>query len=203
MVVAAGSGTRFGGPKHDLTIGGVPLWQRCCDVFRAVGIETIVVVGDVPGGIAGGERRRDSVLAGVEAVPDAEWVLIHDAARPMVTVDLVDRLLAAAGPNDVDGAIPGLKVTDTVKRVQRDRVVETVDRSDLVAVQTPQIFRRSVLLEAHRSAPGLDATDDAGLVELIGGTVAVAAGDPSNIKITYPDDLARAKAIDEERSEEP
>ena len=199
VIVAAGSGSRFGRPKHDLKVGGQPLWRRCCDVFEAIGIDQVVVVGDVPGGIPGGARRRDSVLAGVDAVPGAEWVLVHDAARPMITVDLVDRLLAAAAGEGVDGVVPGIPMTDTVKRIRDDVVLETIDRSDLVTVQTPQVFRRSVLVEGHRSAPGLDATDDAGLVELIGGTVVVVPGEATNIKITYPDDLDRARAIEEER----
>ena len=126
---------------------------------------------------------------------DVEWVLIHDAARPLVTPALVRRIVHAAAATDADGVIPGLPVSDTLKRVEGARVLATVDRSDLVSVQTPQAFRLDVLRRAHATDATVDATDDAMLVEAIGGTVEVVAGDPDNIKITYPGDLERARFI--------
>ncbi|RLE16112.1 MAG: 2-C-methyl-D-erythritol 4-phosphate cytidylyltransferase [Actinobacteria bacterium] len=193
IVVAGGSGTRFGGPKHRQMLDGVELWQRSVDAFDAAGIEHIVVVGDVPGGIPGGSRRRDSVACGLGAVPDiADWVLIHDAARPLVTPQLIERVLARASMGDVDGVIPAVPVTDTLKRVQDEAVLATVDRNGLSTVQTPQAFRVPVLRAAHDSDI-TDATDDAGLVERADGTVVAVMGDPMNIKITNPGDLEIAR----------
>lgn len=199
VIVAAGQGTRFGMPKHKATIDGVPLWERCANAFSAAGVASIVVVGDVPGGIPGGERRRDSVLNGVQAVPDADWVLVHDAARALVTPDLISSIMDRAQTEHALGVIPGIPVTDTVKRIEDGRVVETLDRSSLIAVQTPQAFDRDALVDAHEANPYLDATDDAALVEQSLGTVIVVAGDPENIKITYPSDLERARRIASER----
>lgn len=194
IVVAGGSGARFGGEKHRQELDGVELWCRSVDAFHAVGIKNVVVVGDVPGGIPGGSRRRDSVAAGLAVVPDdADWVLIHDAARPLVTTELIERVLARASMGDVDGVIPAIPVTDTLKRVQEESVLATVDRGGLVAVQTPQAFRVPVLRAAHASDL-TDATDDAALVERADGTVVAVTGDPMNFKITIPEDLAIARA---------
>lgn len=199
VIVAAGQGSRFGIPKHTATIDGVPLWERCVNAFSAAGIESIVVVGDVPGGVPGGDRRRDSVLSGVKAVPNVDWVLVHDAARALITPDLILSVMDRALTAGAAGVIPGIPVTDTVKRVDGNRVVETLDRSALIAVQTPQAFERGALVEAHEANRSLDATDDAALVERSGGTVSVVPGDPENIKITYPEDLDRARSIASER----
>jgi 2-C-methyl-D-erythritol 4-phosphate cytidylyltransferase len=160
VIVAAGSGTRFGSPKHSLLLGDLELWRWSVDAFEAAGITSIVVVGDVPGGIPGGLRRRDSVELGLDALPpDIDWVLVHDAARPLVSVDLVERLLERLAVGDVDGVIPAVPLVDTVKRVHGEAVVATVDRSALVSVQTPQAYRLSKLRSAH-TADGIDATDD-------------------------------------------
>ena len=195
VIVAAGSGARFGRAKHDVTLGGTPLWQRCVETMAEAGIDDVIVVGNVPGGIPGGLRRQDSVLAGLEAFDTApEWVLIHDAARPLLSVSLVRSILSATREG-VDGVIPVLAVTDTIKRIDDDRVITTIDRDDLVAVQTPQAFRFEALIAAHRSAPELDVTDDAALVERAGGTVVVIEGERSNMKVTYPGDLAIAESI--------
>jgi 2-C-methyl-D-erythritol 4-phosphate cytidylyltransferase len=193
VVVAAGRGTRFGGPKHLLELDGVQLWQRSADVFgHHESISGLTVVGDVPGGVPGGLRRRDSVASGLKAVPaDTDWVLVHDAARPLVTVALIDRVLDAIRPG-VDGVIPAVPVTDTLKQVDRTVVVGTVDRSDLVRVQTPQAFKYTVLTNAHAIDGEDDVTDDAALVERIGGTVAVVEGDPENMKVTFDGDLELA-----------
>ncbi len=195
VVVAAGRGTRYGAPKQHLELDGTPLWQRCRDTFlRHPSIDGVVVVGDVPDGVPGGDRRRDSVFAGLQRLPEnTECVLVHDGARPLVTSSLIDRVLRAMVAGDADGVIPAVPVTDTLKSVASDRVIGTVDRSALVAVQTPQAFRLDVLMSAHRSNPTDDATDDAGLVEAAGGTVMVVPGDPDNVKVTFAGDLELAE----------
>ncbi len=195
VIVAAGSGTRFGQPKHKLTLDGTELWQRAVDVFAAAGVDSIVVVGDVPGGVPGGSRRRDSVASGLSAVPvGTEWVLVHDAARPLITKDLVERILDRASAGDVDGVVPAIPLTDTTKRVDGESVLETIDRSSLISVQTPQAFRLSALRDAH-NGDQFDATDDAAMVERNGGSVVHVMGDPMNIKITFPDDLVIARSF--------
>jgi len=196
VVVAAGAGSRFGGPKHRLKLNDRPLWQWSLEAFTAAGIPDVVVVGDVPGGVPGGRRRRDSVFNGLNALaPGSSWVLIHDAARPLVSVALIDVVVDSALAGGVDGVIPGIPLTDTIKSVDGGLVVDTVDRTGLVAVQTPQAFRRSILIRAHNEATDDDATDDATLVERIGGSVRVVTGETTNIKITYPDDLALAESL--------
>jgi 2-C-methyl-D-erythritol 4-phosphate cytidylyltransferase len=141
--------------------------------------------------IAGGPTRAASVRRGLVAVPEsADVVVVHDAARPLASRELfravVDAVVAGA-----DGAIPGVAVVDTVKRVRAGCVVETLDRSDLVAVQTPQAFRAEVLRRAHDGDP--EATDDAGLLEALGSRVVVVPGEYHNLKLTSPDDLAMAE----------
>ncbi len=143
----------------------------------------------------GGDRRRDSVAAGLAAISDhAGFVLIHDAARPLVTPDLVRAVIDRLLVGDVAGVVPVVPVRDTLKRVAGEFVVETVNRSDLVAVQTPQGFNLEALRAAHAVAGG-DATDDASMVEAVGGTIATVDGDPANLKVTYPEDLAVAEAL--------
>jgi 2-C-methyl-D-erythritol 4-phosphate cytidylyltransferase len=194
VIVAGGSGTRFGRPKHSALLASIELWRWSVDAFVAAGTDQIVVVGDVPGGLPGGPRRRDSVAIGLAAVaPDTEWVLIHDAARPLISTELITRVVERSMVGDVDGVIPALPVADTIKRVDGESVVETVDRSTLVSVQTPQAFRLSVLRDAH-AVDQLDATDDAAMVERRGGTVVQVMGDPMNFKITVPEDLVLADA---------
>lgn len=203
IVVAAGSGTRFGGPKHDLMLAGMPVWRHAVELFQSVDIDEIVVVGDVEGGIPGGARRRDSVAAGISAVSSTtDWVLVHDAARPVASTTLVRRVIDAARTTDADGVIPAMMVTDTLKEVAGSTVVATVDRSRIASVQTPQAFRLSILRRAHEVDPDLDATDDAGLIEHIGGTVVTVPGEQSNIKITFEGDLAIAAILMERRPHE-
>ena len=195
VVVAAGRGDRFGGAKHDALIGGLPLWQRARDSLVAGGLDGVVVVGDVPGGIPGGARRRDSVLSGVRALPaDADVVLIHDAARPLASPALVAAVRERIERGDVDAVVPGVPIRDTIKRVVGDLVEATVDRSDLMSIQTPQGFVIAALRAAHAADPS-DATDDAALIERAGGRVAVIAGEPANLKITFPGDLVVAEAM--------
>ena len=203
VIVAGGSGTRFGRPKHTVDLGGLTLWERCRSTFEAIeGIEGVVVVGDVPDGIPGGERRRDSVAAGLSRIPDAtDWVLVHDAARPLVSVELVHRVLDTAIGTSADGVVPANPVTDTIKRVEGSKVIETVDRSHLVSVQTPQAFRLELLRYAHTLDLHDAVTDDAGLVERAGGTVISVPGEVTNIKITYEADLATALSYLEQRGD--
>ena len=196
IIVAAGSGTRFGRSKHDLVLGGKPLWKWSVEAFEEAGAFEIVVVGDVPGGVPGGNRRRDSVSAGLDALTSGSpIVLIHDAARPLVGSNLIEAVVAAISGTGVEGAIPVIPVTDTIKRVEGSRVGETVDRSAFVAVQTPQGFVTQALMDAHRTFPSDDVTDDATLVERNGGIVVIVDGDRANIKITFPGDMAMAEAI--------
>lgn len=195
IVVAAGSGTRFGQPKHDIEIGGVSMWQRACSDLEAGGVEKVVVVGDVPSGVAGGARRQDSVAAGLAQVPrGVRFVLVHDAARPLAGPDLARAVIERLRRDDVDGVVPALPVRDTVKRVRGDRVVATVDRSDLAAVQTPQGFRTDFLRAAHEQVSD-DVTDDAQMVEMMGGVVVTVPGSVRNLKVTLPEDLRVAEAL--------
>jgi 2-C-methyl-D-erythritol 4-phosphate cytidylyltransferase len=195
VVVAAGSGTRFGKPKHAVELEGRPLFEWARATLLEAGCRGVVVVGDVPGGVAGGPRRRDSVAAGLsELPPEADLVLIHDAARPLASVRLAQRVIVRLRGGDVAAVVPAVAVRDTVKRVEGDVVVETVPRDDLVAVQTPQGFVLADLRAAH-AAGDEDATDDAALIERFGGRVVTVPGEPSNLKITYPDDLRLAAAL--------
>lgn len=194
IVVAAGSGQRFGRPKHAVELAGLPLWERAAGTLAAV-CDGVTVVGDVPGGVPGGARRRDSVGAGLSVVPEhVDAVLVHDAARALASVDLAERVLDRIAEGDVDGVVPAIAVRDTIKRVDGGFVAETVDRSALVAVQTPQAFRREALVAAHRRTDD-DATDDAQLLEWAGMRVATVHGESTNLKITYPDDLRVAEAL--------
>lgn len=207
MVVGAGSGRRFGRPKQYEQLGSERVIDRSRRVAERAGDGVVLVVAasdaEREGGVAGGATRSESVRAGLAAVPhDADIVCVHDAARPLATPELYERVIAAVRAG-ADAAVPGLPVADTVKIVDDDGVVvSTPARAGLRAVQTPQAFRADVLRAAH--AVGGEGTDDAELVERFGGRVLVVAGDPDNRKITHPDDLAWARARlatpDEERS---
>jgi 2-C-methyl-D-erythritol 4-phosphate cytidylyltransferase / 2-C-methyl-D-erythritol 2,4-cyclodiphosphate synthase len=143
---------------------------------------------------AGGATRRASVTAGLELVA-TENVVVHDAARPFLQPRWVE--LVSSALEDADGAIVAVPVDDTLKRVAGGRVVATVDRTDLWTAQTPQAFRVDALRAAHRAAvdEGLEATDDAQLVETYGGRVVVIEGERTNLKLTYPEDFALAESI--------
>lgn len=195
ILLAAGRGARFGREKHDLELGGIALWRRSRRALLEGGVDRLVVVGGVDGGVAGGARRQDSVAAGLAEIPDRDgWVLVHDAARPLLTAVLVRAVVSRLVIGDVDGVVPAVPVRDTIKRVAGEQVVTTVDRRDLVAVQTPQGFRLRKLREAHEAAT-FDATDDASMIEAIGGSIVVVDGDPANIKVTYQEDLLVAEAL--------
>jgi 2-C-methyl-D-erythritol 4-phosphate cytidylyltransferase len=149
--------------------------------------------------VPGGARRQDSVRNGLLALGPCEWVAVHDAARPFATREVLLRTLAAA--QATGAAVPAVPVADTVKRVRDRIVVETLPRAELWAVQTPQVFRGALLAQAHRAAVD-DATDDAALVERLGARVAIAEGAYNNVKITTPEDMARARVLSEVLSTE-
>ena len=196
VVVGGGNGQRFGKQKQYELIGD----RRVIDHSKAVaeqmsdGVVVVVPASDAVAerAIAGGNSRSASVRAGLAAVPDdATIVCVHDAARPLASPAVYERVIAAVAAG-ADAAVPGIPVADTIKVVEANgTVVATPDRSTLVAVQTPQAFRASVLRAAH--AGGGDATDDAALIEQAGGTVVVVEGDHLNRKITLPDDLEWAR----------
>jgi 2-C-methyl-D-erythritol 4-phosphate cytidylyltransferase/2-C-methyl-D-erythritol 2,4-cyclodiphosphate synthase len=142
---------------------------------------------------SGGDTRQASVARGLEHVSGSTYVIVHDAARPFVTRALMQRVLDAIGEHD--GAIAAEPVEETLKSVDGDRVVQTVDRSRLWRAQTPQAFRTDALRGAHGRASDAAATDDAQLIELAGGRVAVVRGERRNIKITFEEDFALAEAL--------
>ena len=138
--------------------------------------------------VAGGPTRSASVRAGLSAVPaDAEFIVVHDAARPFASAGLFEAVLAAVR-DGADGAVCALPVTDTIKRRTADGSLETLERSELVVVQTPQAFRAAALRRAHRGDP--EATDDAALLEAIGAVVVAVPGEATNAKLTSPEDLS-------------
>ncbi len=211
VLVAAGSGDRFGRPKQFQVLGGRRVLDWALDSAQAVSDGVVLVVPpdstglSVPGVdtvVPGGATRSMSVRAGLAAVPpEADVVVVHDAARPLASVGLFQRVIAAVREG-ADAAIPGVEVTDTLKQVGGDgNVRATVDRSDLVAVQTPQAFAAATLRRAH--APGGEASDDAGLVEAVGGRVVAIEGEVDNLKITWPQDLTTARVVLESRLEAP
>ncbi len=202
MVVAGGSGNRFGAPKQFAELGGrsVLAWSLASAAEVCQGVVAVLPEADIVAGaweadvvVAGGTSRSASVRSGLRAVPlDAEIIAVHDAARPLVPVSVWKAVLAAVDAG-ADGAIPVLAVTDTVKEVATDGTLRTLDRSRLVAVQTPQAFRASILRRAHSA--GTDATDDAALVEAFGGRVQRVPGSRRSAKITDPEDLVVAAAL--------
>jgi 2-C-methyl-D-erythritol 4-phosphate cytidylyltransferase len=201
-VVAAGSGTRFGARKQYELLGDRRVLDWALDGARSVATGVVAVVPEteaaraeagVDAVVAGGATRSASVRAGLQAVPDdVDVIVVHDAARPLAPVSLFEAVVASVAAG-ADGAVPAIAVTDTVKRVDGDTVVATLDRSSLVRVQTPQAFRAAILRGAH--AHGEDDTDDAALVEAVGGRVVIVPGDSVNSKLTTPHDLVLARAV--------
>jgi 2-C-methyl-D-erythritol 4-phosphate cytidylyltransferase len=205
IVVAGGTGQRFGGPKQFAALGGRRVLDWSVDATRAACAAVVVVVP--PGqlreaegeayAVEGGATRSESVRAGLALIPgEAEITVVHDAARPLARPALFAAVVAAV-EDGADAAVPGVPLRDTVKQVAGGRVVATVQREGLVAVQTPQAFRTGALRRAHAGAP--EATDDAALVEAAGGKVVVVAGDAANLKLTEPEDLVLARALLAER----
>jgi 2-C-methyl-D-erythritol 4-phosphate cytidylyltransferase len=202
VVVAAGGGARFGGPKQYALLAGRRVLDWSLDAARASCDGVVAVVppdraaqheaaADVV--VSGGATRSASVRNGLGAVaPDADVIVVHDAARPLATVVLFESVVVAVRAG-ADGAVCAVPVADTLKRVDAAVVVETLDRRPLWAAQTPQAFAAPALRRAHAGGP--EATDDATLVEACGGRVVVVAGDPRNLKLTRPADLIVAEAL--------
>ena len=194
-------------------VGGRPLLALTLDAVAAAARFDIVVVATPPARwqeievmaverglptprfVEGGERRQDSVRNALAESASAEWVCVHDAARPLVSPELMRRVLEAAAVTGA--ATAGVPSVDTIKMIEDGHVVRTLDRSSLVATQTPQAFRTAVLVEAHERAriEGVAADDDAFLVERIGVRVAVVPGERRNLKVTHPDDLELVRAL--------
>lgn len=196
VVVAGGSGSRFGGLKQFSALGGRSVIDWAVAGLGCPGRSVVVVPADQVDGVqiedamvvAGGSTRSASVREGLASLPPtADRVLIHDGARPLATPELVGRVVAAL--DGADGAVPVVPVTDTIRTIEG----EPADRSNFVAVQTPQGFWLSAIRDALGDAE--EATDDATLVTRAGGRVVHVDGDPSNLKVTVPDDLAVAEAI--------
>ena len=201
LIPAGGSGERLGAdrPKAFVVCAGRPLVEWSLEVLSAV-CDRVIVAGPaghlLPEWVEGGASRSASVRNALAAAPEARTVVVHDAARPLLTRDLVEACLAAL--MGVDGAIAAAPVTDTIKEAFPDGTVErTLDRSRLWAVQTPQVFRADALRRALDVDEGVleAATDDATLVEAAGGSVRVVEAPRENFKITSAADLARAEAL--------
>ena len=203
VLVAAGSSTRMGFPKLWADVCGQPLLAHAIAVARAAAPRELVVVvtpdrlldaATLAGEarvVAGGARRRDSVAAGL-AASTAPWLAIHDAARALAPSTLFARGLSAA--QETGAAVPGVPLKDTIKRVTNSRVLDTPERAQHVAVQTPQIFRRD-LLQRALALTDADVTDEAALVEQLGIHVAVFEGDERAFKVTTPLDFALARTL--------
>ncbi|MBN9514734.1 MAG: bifunctional 2-C-methyl-D-erythritol 4-phosphate cytidylyltransferase/2-C-methyl-D-erythritol 2,4-cyclodiphosphate synthase [Alphaproteobacteria bacterium] len=219
LIVAAGRGSRFGGPlpKQYALLDGTPVLRRTLLAFRGVpgitGLRVVIAPGDdapygeatagldLPPPVAGGGSRQQSVLNGLEALSadPPDLVAIHDAARPFVRADDIVACLSAVAAPGIDGAVLGVPLADTLKRVgDGSAITETVPRRDLWRAQTPQVFRFTELLAAHRAAASLGAaeatalTDDAAVAEHAGLKIVMVAGSEDNRKITTADDLHSA-----------
>ena len=219
IVPAAGSGLRMKGnvPKQFLLLDGLPIHVHTLKALEpAPQIDEVILV--VPESqlsfcqtevvykynlkkisivIPGGEKRQDSVYEGLQAVSaDTDWVMVHDGVRPFVTQAMIESAIKAA-QEAKDGAVVAIPMRDTPKEVSSNRITKTLDRQRLWLAQTPQVFRRSLFLRAHEEArsQGIYGTDDAALVERLGGCVRIALGSEENIKVTTPADLELAEAI--------
>ena len=213
LVVAAGRGERFGTgrPKQYRSLAGQPLIRYSLAALAGhpgiAAVRAVIRRDDLPHyeraaegldllePVGGGASRQDSVRRGLESLLDLgpERVLIHDGARPLLPRPVIDRVLA--GLDEDIGAVAALPVTDTLKRAGSGRVTGTVARKDLWRAQTPQGFHFEAILEAHRAAAGTELTDDAAVAEQAGLPVRLVAGAHENIKVTGPEDLARAEAL--------
>ena len=201
IVVAGGTGNRFGTVKQFESIGDTRLVDRAVETTDAACDDVVVVLPErfawdgrpVSAAVVGGATRSASVRAGLAAVDaSATIVVVHDAARPLASTDLFAAVIEAVR-GGADAAVPALPVPDTVKRVEGGLVLETLSRDGLVTVQTPQAFQAGALRAAH--ATGGEATVDAALIEAACGRVMVVPGEPANIKVTTPADLAVAAAL--------
>ena len=203
IIAAGGSGERLGAdrPKAFVALAGRPMLEWSVAALSEACDEVVVAAPpghDIPGrSVEGGDSRSASVRNAVLVAPEASVYVVHDAARPLVTPELVARCIDALEPG-VEGAIAAARMTDTVKEAAPDgRVLRTLDRSVMWRIQTPQVFRGEVLREALDRDPTAlaAATDDASLVEEIGGTVHVVEAPPQNLKVTSESDLRVAEAL--------
>jgi len=220
VILAGGGGERFGrnGGKQLLDILGKPVLTWSAEAFDAVadvGLIVLVCPADrmdeycreaidpypfvTPVVLApSGDLRQESSFNGINVVPeDYEFIAIHDGARPLITPDLIDHAIAAVKGNlDADGAVVGFPAIDTLKVVSGNNIIGTPDRSSFWAAQTPQVFRSSIIREAHTTAlsEGFVGTDDSSLVERLGGKVLLVQGPRDNLKITVPEDRGPAEA---------
>jgi len=212
IIAAAGRGRRFGeGDKLFAPLAGRPLIAHTLMAFEVCrAVDTVVLVladenlergrglvasagFDKVAVCPGGPRRQDSVRLGLQALADCRWVVVHDGARPLVTAALIEAGLAAAA--ETGAAIAALPLADTLKEATEDGLImRTLDRRNLWCAQTPQVFERELLREAHRLAQG-EATDDAALIEALGRRVKVFPGSARNLKVTTAADLALAQAL--------
>ena len=194
IIPAAGAGERLGAdvPKAFAVLGGKPMLEWSVEVLREVCDRVVVAVPpdrvSPPDMVAGGATRSESVRNALAAAPEATVVVVHDAARPLVTVDLVRRGLDAL--EGFDGAIAATPVTDTIKEVAEGQVIGTPDRGRLWAAQTPQVFRADLL-----RGVAAEATDDAALVEAIGGSVRIVEATRENLKVTTALDVRVAEML--------
>ena len=217
IIVAGGSGSRFGDevPKQFLSLEQGPLLSVTLSVFEAspeiAGICVVVPADyvDVVSGwrneynwkklqwvVAGGKERQDSMVAGFKAIPPCELVLVHDGARPLVTPEIIERVVE--GASERGGVVPGLMVQETLKKVaEGGHVLTTVDRSEYATIQTPQGFRYPLLAEAIDEAQtdGFYGTDESMLIERMGFPVCMVDGSRENIKVTTPQDMQLANTI--------
>lgn len=215
LILAGGSGSRVGAdiPKQYLSVGGVPVIRRTVEAFLshpAVDVVQLVIGAedtdrcaaaleglDIPAPVTGGASRQESGRNGLEALEahDPDHVLIHDAARPFVDPATIDRVIEAL--QDTPAVLPAVPVADTLKRSEGAPpvVAETVDRQNIWRAQTPQGFRFTDILAAHRAAAGLEMTDDTAVAEHAGLAVSLVHGSEENFKITTPEDLRRAERI--------
>lgn len=212
IIVAAGKGARFGSPKQFAMLRGRTVLDWCVERFdRHEGVEEIILVlpseeqkekffetsRKITAVVRGGTKRQDSVLQGFSRVrpENAEVVLIHDGARPLVGKELISRIIETAAKKGA--AVPALPIEDTVKEVEGEIVLSTPERRKLVRVQTPQGFSYSLLKRSLQKAKDENyyGTDESVLVERMGEKVFVVKGDPRNIKITSPEDLAVAEVL--------
>jgi 2-C-methyl-D-erythritol 4-phosphate cytidylyltransferase len=204
VVVAGGTGQRFGQLKQFALLVDRPVVEWAVAACRpsSSGVVLVVPPGQADGldhgadiVVEGGASRAESVRCGLSAVPEnAEVIVVHDAARPLASPALFGAVIDAVTSGGAGGAVPALPVSDTIKVVDgAQNVTATLDRTTLVAVQTPQAFAAALLRRAH--AGGTEATDDAALVEALGATVRVVPGDPRNLKITTPADLGTAEHL--------
>jgi 2-C-methyl-D-erythritol 4-phosphate cytidylyltransferase len=220
VIPAAGQGKRMiaGKNKQFIKLGGLPLIAHTLSVFQndswcegivlAANPTEIEDMGDIVSTYnmtkvkrvtAGGKERQDSVYEGLKCIDSDGIVLIHDGARPFISVEAIHHVVIDADQSGA--AVLAVPVKDTIKKVASGVITETLERSSLWAVQTPQAFRLPLIQQAHEEArhKGMDGTDDASLVEDIGRPVSIVKGDYQNIKLTTPDDLAFARMILENR----